>query len=145
MAAAASSDSVDTFLCSRAEPHRTTHRQFGEKTTDELFEWKTNLALGAIEAEQFYSIIVPGLENLAPQCLHVVEGFNAKDDLHSYQATSRQSANHSIANKEAWIQEEKCVTGIFLCPGRCPESLHYCRKGVLDGEQQRQARFHGKS
>ena len=114
-----------------------------------MFDWKINLALGSIEAAQFYTITVPNLEHLAPQALYVEEGLNAKEDIQSYSSGGReQSANHPhqrtvrrqgkvktkaalIANEEATIRLAKETAGIFLCPARCQSSLHYCRKEFL--------------
>ena len=123
-------------------------RQWGEKTTDELFGWKIDLAVGEIEAAHFYSIAVPSLENLAPQCLYVVAGSNVKEEFTSYQAEPGVSSNHphqrhnrkqgrvmkkaaSIIDEETRVRAQKTASKIFLCPARCPASLHYCRHEFL--------------
>lgn len=96
------------------------------------------------EYQHFLWSILPQLEDHNPSCEDLTEYDNKKKAVRSVKAMAGKGANHpsmrqerreargtARARKDQLTSDEirtaQSAAGIFLCPTRCPRTLHYCR------------------
>ena len=93
-------------------------------------------------------VVLPAVLDYFPASDEMTEFDNKKKDIQSVKALAGQGVNHpdmrlarqqargaAKARKDQWTIESKRAAkeanNIFLCPARCPQTFHYCRREYL--------------